>query len=219
MTIHKEGYPTLIWVAAVLVPLNAYGWMSTWPEMIQVSISLLSGLFFLFFLQFFRSPRVHLEAAEYLVYAPAEGKVVSIQEVTEPECLKKTCIQLSIFMSPFNVHINRSPFTGEVEYFRYHRGKYLVAYHPKSSTANERTSILLRNSTGHKVLVRQIAGLVARRIRCYVKEGSQLKAGAEFGFIKFGSRVDLFLPLGTRILVEPGARTSAGKTILAALPS
>ena len=218
MRIHREGTATLAWVSLPLVAVNMYAWLgSEWSVFFLWALLLASVLLCLFFLQFFRHPRVSIQPTKGIVYAPAEGKVVHIREVTESECLEGKCVQLSIFMSPFNVHVNRSPFAAEVEYFRYHRGKYLVAYHPKSSSENERTSLLLRAEGGQKVLVRQIAGLVARRIRYYVRPGDRLEAGQEFGFIKFGSRVDIFLPLGSQLLVRLGERTSCGKTPLARL--
>ena len=168
---------------------------------------------------FFRNPRVELDPTEGVIYAPAEGRVVAVKEVVESECLQGKCIQMSIFMSPLNIHVNRAPCDGQVTYARYHKGKYLLAYHPKASSANEHNTILLRSTSGHDVLVRQIAGLLARRICHYVEKGCKLQAGEEFGFIKFGSRVDLFLPLGTRIVAEVGTNTKCGKTVLAELSS
>lgn len=149
--------------------------------------------------------------------APADGKVVVIEEAFEDEYLKEKRKQISIFMSPVNVHVNRSPIRGVVEFFKYHPGKYLVAWHPKSSTENERTTMVLKLDDGMKILVRQIAGAVARRIKWYVKEGSQLDQGAEFGFIKFGSRVDVFVPLDAEILVSLDQVTKGGRTPLARL--
>jgi phosphatidylserine decarboxylase len=142
-----------------------------------------------------------------------------IEETEEPEFLKDRRIQLSVFMSPINVHINRNPISGVVKYFKYHKGKYLVAWHPKSSTENERTTIAIENSAGVTVLFRQIAGALARRIVWYVKEGDKAEQGEQFGFIKFGSRVDVFLPLGSIIKVDIGEVVKGGKTILAELPS
>jgi phosphatidylserine decarboxylase len=151
-------------------------------------------------------------------FAPADGKVVVIEEADETEYFKDRRIQLSVFMSPVNVHVNRNPISGLVKYFRYHPGKYLVAWHPKSSTENERTTVVTENSAGVAVLFRQIAGALARRIVWYVKEGDEVEQGSQFGFIKFGSRVDLFLPLGSKIKVELNQVVKGGRTILAELP-
>jgi phosphatidylserine decarboxylase len=151
------------------------------------------------------------------VLCPADGKVVVIEETEEPEFLKDRRIQISVFMSPVNVHVNRNPVAGVVKYFRYHPGKYLVAWHPKSSTENERTTVVIENSKGIPVLFRQIAGAMARRIVWYVKEGDKVEQGQQFGFIKFGSRVDVFLPLGTKINVGLGEVVKGGRTVLATL--
>lgn len=170
---------------------------------------------YLVILQFFRSPIIKLPSDERLIYAPVDGKVVVIEETFEGEYLKENCRQVSIFMSPINVHITRSPIKGIVEFFQYHPGKYLVAWHPKSSTDNERTTMVVKHQNGTKLLVRQIAGAVARRIKWYVKPGSQVVQGGEFGFIKFGSRVDVFLPLDVEMLVGMGEKTKGGRTPIA----
>jgi len=180
-------------------------------------VAISSIILYIVILQFFRSPIISLPDDDSLVYAPAEGKVVVIEEVFEDEYLKVNCKQISIFMSPINVHINRSPIKGWVEYFQYHPGKYLVAWHPKSSLENERTTMVLKSDSGTKILVRQIAGAVARRIKWYVKPGSQLVQGGEFGFIKFGSRVDIFLPLDAEILVKLNQKTKGAITPIARL--
>lgn len=151
---------------------------------------------------------------ERLILCPADGKVVVIEETEETEYFHDRRIQVSIFMSPVNVHINRNPVSGIVRFFQYHPGKYLVAWHPKSSTLNERTSIAVRTSNGKEVLFRQIAGAMARRIVWYVKEGMAVEQGAEFGFIKFGSRVDVFLPLDAKVDVKIGDKVSGGLTVL-----
>jgi phosphatidylserine decarboxylase len=151
-----------------------------------------------------------------MVIAPADGKVVVIEETFEPEYFKDRRLQVSIFMSPLNVHVNRSPIDGVVKYMKYHPGKYLVAWHPKSSTDNERTTLVIENSK-MPVLVRQVAGALARRICYYVKEGQSIKQNEEFGFIRFGSRVDVYLPLGTEIDVKIGQNVQGGITTLAHL--
>ncbi len=177
----------------------------------------LSFLLFVIILQFFRSPSFAITTHNQHVICPADGKVVVIEEVDEPEFLKDKRIQISVFMSPVNVHVNRNPIAGIVKYFKYHPGKYLVAWHPKSSTENERTTIAIENESGVTVLFRQIAGALARRIVWYVKEGQEVEQGAQFGFIKFGSRVDIFLPLGTKVNVNLGDKVKGGRTILAEL--
>ncbi len=179
---------------------------------------LISIVLFVMVLQFFRNPQRKLVMNERHVVAPADGKVVVIEKTVESEFFQDERIQVSIFMSPVNVHINRMPVKGVVEFFKYHAGKYLVAWHPKSSTENERTTMVIKTEDGIFLLVRQIAGAVARRIKWYVKEGSRLEQGQEFGFIKFGSRVDVFLPLDANVKVEIGQKTKGGMTVLAELP-
>lgn len=181
-------------------------------------ILLASVIIYLLVLQFFRNPGITLPTDETLIYAPADGKIVVIEDTMEEEVLMERRRQISIFMSPVNVHINRSPISGIIEYFKYHPGKYLVAWHPKSSLENERTTMVIKQPNGTRILVRQIAGAVARRIKWYVKEGDPVVRGAEFGFIKFGSRVDVFLPLEAEILVQVNEKTKAGMTALARLP-
>lgn len=189
------------------------------PEQtVLLNISMLGSIIiYVLVLQFFRNPVFPLPNDENLVYAPADGKVVVIEETFEDEYLKENRRQVSIFMSPVNVHVNRSPIKGVVDFFQYHPGKYLVAWHPKSSTENERTTMVIRHAKGTQILVRQIAGAVARRIKWYVKPGSELEQGGEFGFIKFGSRVDLFLPLDAEILVDLEQKTKGARTPIARL--
>lgn len=166
---------------------------------------LLSVLFFIwnaFVLNFFRNPDRPVSIDPNAIISPADGKIVIIKKVFEPEFLQEERWQISIFMSPLNVHANRYPISGTIEHYKYHPGKYLVAWHPKSSTANERNTIVIRHENGKNLLLRQIAGAVARRIVCYVKKGESVTQGDELGFIKFGSRVDLFLPLDVEILVQ-----------------
>lgn len=186
-------------------------------ELLANSVLIGSVVFYLIILQFFRNPIIALPNEDGIVYAPADGKVVVIEETMENEYLKEKRIQVSIFMSPINVHVNRSPIKGVVEFFKYHPGKYLVAWHPKSSTENERTTMVIKDPNGTKILVRQIAGALARRIKWYVSPGTELAQGGEFGFIKFGSRVDTFLPLGTEILVDLEQKTKGARTPIARL--
>ncbi|MDI9356333.1 MAG: phosphatidylserine decarboxylase family protein [Chitinophagaceae bacterium] len=218
MTIHKEGFSILIYLLIFFLIVNIATCYFSTNNKISYTVIGISVIIYLLVLQFFRSPTVHTPIDENIVYAPAEGKIVSIETVFEDEFLKTKCIQVSIFMSPFNVHVNRNPISGKVLYAQYHPGKYLVAWHPKSSTLNERTSIAIQNKQGDTLLMRQIAGAVARRIKFYVQKNDTVIQGEEFGFIKFGSRVDVFLPLSYKILVKIGDKTTGGKTILASTP-
>ncbi|WP_250632976.1 phosphatidylserine decarboxylase family protein [Rhodoflexus caldus] len=216
MTIHREGYPTLLLTLVVLTVLNvALHYFLPAQELLHNIVLLISLVLFLIVLQFFRNPHVEIQVQAGKVIAPADGKVVVIEETVENEYFKDKRKQVSIFMSPFNVHVNRNPISGVVKYFRYHPGLYLVAWHPKASTDNERTTIVVQNDKGTEVLFRQIAGALARRICWYVEEGQRVMQGSEFGFIKFGSRVDIFLPLDAKITVELNQKTTAGKTVIA----
>jgi len=218
MTIHKEGYTSIALCILFIFVLNAIIQFYFPQAMVfKWLIYILSFALFVIILQFFRSPTINILTNEKQVLCPADGKVVVIEEVEETEFLQDKRIQISVFMSPINVHINRNPIAGVVKYFRYHKGKYLVAWHPKSSTENERTTIAIENSKGTVVLFRQIAGALARRIVWYVKEGDVVEQGQQFGFIKFGSRVDVFLPLGTKINVNIGEVVKGGQTVLAEL--
>ncbi|WP_299496002.1 phosphatidylserine decarboxylase family protein [Mucilaginibacter sp.] len=220
MTFHKEGYTSLALCILFIFVLNA-AIQFYFPQAIIIKwiIYILSFALFVIIVQFFRSPFLEVARNEKIVLCPADGKVVVIEETVETEFLKDKRIQISVFMSPINVHINRNPIGGVIKYFKYHPGKYLVAWHPKSSTENERTTIVTENSAGTAILFRQIAGALARRIVWYVKEGDIVEQGEQFGFIKFGSRVDIFLPLGSKINVELGEVVKGGVTILAELPA
>ena len=218
MTIHKEGR-TLLFILLIIFAALGYVAQRFLGEGIWLNIIIGVCLaFYLIVLQFFRNPSVTVVRNDKHIIAPADGKVVVIEETTETEYLKDRRIQVSIFMSPVNVHVNRMPAGGTISFCKYHPGKYLVAWHPKSSTENERTSIAVRMANGTEVLFRQIAGALARRICWYVKEGQTIAQGEEFGFIKFGSRVDLFLPLDAKIKVENGQKTTGGVTVIAELP-
>ena len=183
-----------------------------------LAISILSIIICLFIVSFFRNPKRYIPLGEDAIICPADGKVVVIEDVMETEYFNEMRKQVSVFMSPANVHVNRSPIDGEVKYFKYHPGKYLVAWHPKSSTDNERTSMVIENES-FSVLVRQIAGKLARRIVYYVEEGDEIERGEEFGFIKFGSRIDLFLPLNTKINVELNQKVRGGETVIGIIPT
>ena len=216
MTIHKEGRSLLLFLTLILLSLNgALYFMANDTFILRYIVLGFSALLFLTILQFFRSPTRKYTLNENQILAPADGKVVVIEEVEEPEYFKGKRRQISVFMSPINVHINRNPISGEVKYFKYHPGKYLVAWHPKSSTENERTTLVLENGKKQSILMRQIAGALAKRIVWYVKEGDNVTQAEEFGFIKFGSRVDIFVPLDAKIKVNLGQITKGGLTILA----
>jgi phosphatidylserine decarboxylase len=218
MTIHREGR-SLLFGLLILLSAVCYGIHYWVGEGLYLNIHILiSVILYLIVLQFFRNPSIAVQKNEKHILAPADGKVVVIEETTEEEHLKDRRIQVSIFMSPFNVHVNRMPAGGIISYFKYHPGKYLVAWHPKSSTENERTTVSVKMSNGDQVLFRQIAGALARRICWYIKEGSVMEQGQEFGFIKFGSRVDIFLPLNAAVQVKNGQKTKGGQTIIATLP-
>jgi phosphatidylserine decarboxylase len=183
--------------------------------MLLLGIPLL--ILFILVVRFFRNPDRFSDKTEGGVVSPCDGKVVVIEEVTESEYFKDKRIQVSIFMSPLNVHVNRNPISGLISYFKYHPGKYLVAWHPKSSTENERTTAVIKDDQGREILFRQIAGAVARRIRWYIKPGDKAIQGNEMGFIKFGSRVDVLLPADAEIKVELEQKVSAAESLIAIL--
>ena len=215
MKFHKEGYTSLAIVVLFVFVINALADYYDASVYVKWFLFVLSGFLLIAILQFFRSPIKRVTPDEQIVLCPADGKVVVIEETEETEYFKDRRIQVSIFMSPINVHVNRNPISGVVSYFKYHPGKFLVAWHPKSSTDNERTTVVVKNSANVEVLFRQVAGALARRIVWYVKENDVVTQGAEFGFIKFGSRVDLFLPLGTEVSVNIGDKVVGGKTVIA----
>lgn len=219
MTIHREGHKVLFFLLVTLFILNwGIFYLFPYSELVQNSVILVSVLFYLLILQFFRNPVFQITKNNKHVLAPADGKVVVIEETVETEYFKDKRKQISIFMSPVNVHVNRMPVSGVISFFKYHPGKYLVAWHPKSSTENERTTVAVKTRDGVEILFRQIAGALARRIKFYIKEGQSIEQGQEFGFIKFGSRVDVFLPLNAKITVSIGDITKGGRTIIAELP-
>ncbi len=215
MNIHKEGRKILLALTSFLLIANLAVYHYVGDPIASQSTIVISAILFLLVLQFFRNPQVISVQNENHILAPADGKVVVIEEVVEEEYFKSKKTQVSIFMSPINVHVNRNPVSGIVSYLRYHPGKYLVAWHPKSSTQNERTTVVVKMKNDLEVMFRQIAGAVARRIKFYVNEGDTVEQGHEFGFIKFGSRVDVLLPGNFEIKVKIGDSTTGGKTILA----
>lgn len=213
MKLHKESTGTIIVASilfAVLAFLSVY-FLKEWSLLILIPLLVIYGLVF----WFFRVPQRDILDHKENVIAPVDGKVVMIKEVDEDEFIKGKAIQISIFMSPLNVHICRYPVSGKVIYKKYHPGKYLVAWHEKSSTENERTTVAVESLTNHQVVFRQIAGYVARRIVFYCNEGDAAKAGHEFGFIKFGSRMDVFLPTDTEIVCKIGDKTKGGIDVIA----
>ncbi len=217
MFLHREGFATILIASMVLIGINYLSDKFIPYALVKNILVVLSLVVFVIILQFFRNPTRQLTQDPNAIIAPADGKIVVIEKVFENEFLKTECMQISIFMSPFNVHVNRNPVSGIVQYFKYHKGKYLVAWHPKSSELNERTTTVIETEKGDKILFRQIAGALARRICWYVKEGQPVKQGQEMGFIKFGSRVDVFIPLNATINVKIGEKTSGGQTIIAKL--
>lgn len=215
--IHKEGYPTLI-LAGIFLASISMSSIAFMPYPWYYLVLIASFGFFIFFLQFLRNPKRQAPDLPNSVISPADGKVVVIEKVFEKRYFNKEMMQVSVFMSPFNVHVNRIPFNGKVLWSKYHEGKYLVAFHPKSSELNESTSVVYEHeNNGKQIMVRQIAGAVARRVVCYMKEGMQVKAGGEMGFIKFGSRADIFLPLDAKIKVQLGEKCTGAITEIAEL--
>ncbi len=215
MTIHKEGHKILAVLAAGLALANLLIYRLA-PGFLPLA-GAVSLLIFGLILQFFRHPRREiLESDNNIVYAPADGRVVAIEEAEETEYLKERRLQVSIFMSPLNVHVNRNPVGGQVRYLKHHPGKYLAAWLPKSSTENERTTVVIDNG-GTEILLRQIAGAMAKRIRNYLQVGQEVRQGSEMGFIKFGSRVDVFLPLNAEVEVKTGDKVKGNKTVIARL--
>ncbi len=213
LRIHKEGH-RILWVlsfALMIINLLVFYFF----EAALPFSAIITGGLFLLVLQFFRNPiREVLTTDSNVIYAPADGKIVTIETTQETEYFKDKRLQVSIFMSPTNVHVNRNPISGTINYFKYHPGKYLVAWHPKSSSENERTTVVIDNGED-EILLRQIAGALAKRIVNYVEEGEEVEQGTDMGFIKFGSRVDLYLPLDAKIEVAMGQKVKGNRTIIA----
>lgn len=216
--IHKEGYKILGFGLLILLVINlAAAFFMPGHPIVRWAFIAFSTLLYVFLLFFFRLPARHLEADPGLIYSPADGKVVVIEETHVTEYFNDLRLQLSIFMSPFNMHSNRYPVSGRVKYVSYHPGSYMVAWHPKSSELNEHSTIVVETHDGTEIMVRQIAGAVARRIVTYSRQDQEVVQGAELGFIKFGSRVDIFLPLGTEVEIPILQHVRANKTIIAKL--
>ena len=212
---HKEGFK-IIFISLVIVSLSfmAIDKLVT-IEWIRTSLMIIILGFFILILQFFRNPKRHIRKDDSKVMSPVDGKVVVIEEVEEKEYFKDKRIQVSVFMSPLNVHVTRYPISGEIKFSKYHRGKYLVAWHPKASEENERTTVVVKNNLFGEVLYRQIAGALAKRIVNYAKVDTNVGQGNDSGFIKFGSRVDLFLPLDAKIKVSLNEKVRGGESIIA----
>ncbi len=218
MYIHKEGYKISISIIiiTILALVAMFCFIKEWNVFWWL---LIAGLLIFDFviIRFFRIPSRDLALNPNQVIASADGTIVVVEKVFEPEILKTECIQISTFMSPNNVHVNRYPVSGKVVYVNYHSGRYLIAKHPKSSTLNERTTVCVETEKGKKVVIRQIAGALARRIVCYAQEGEEVKQGSELGFIKFGSRVDLFIPIDSQVHTELEDKVKGGISILASI--
>ncbi|MFS8081951.1 MAG: phosphatidylserine decarboxylase family protein [Ginsengibacter sp.] len=218
MNIHKEGYKSIALTALIFGAINVvfFYFFSASLPLVSWIVFIVTFLLLLFIISFFRSPKRQFTIAHHQIICPADGKVVVIEETNEPEYFKDKRLQVSIFMSPANVHINRIPMSGKVEYSKYHKGKYLVAWNPKSSTENERHSVVIKSDKA-EILVKQIAGALAKRIVNYLTVGQQVNQGNEMGFIKFGSRVDVILPVGTVLNVSVNQMVKGGVTVLATI--
>ena len=214
--IHKEGTPTIILTILFICILNAVIYFLGCGEVLKWIGYIVSVLLLYIVLQFFRNPSRKTTKNDSHIISPADGKVVVIEEVMEEEYFHDKRLQVSIFMSPFNVHVNRYPMNGAISYYKYHPGKYLVAWHPKSSTENERTTVVVKNSKC-EILFRQIAGALARRIVFYGKKNDVVEQGSQCGFIKFGSRVDLFFPVGTKLNIKLNDVVTGGESVIAFL--
>ncbi len=216
MTIHKEGYKTIALSTFLFGVINvlSFYFISYSSPIASWMIFIVTAVLLLFIISFFRIPKRILTTREDAIVAPADGKIVAIEEIQADEYFTDRRIQVSIFMSPLNVHVNRNPVSGEVVYSQYHEGKYRMAWHPKSSTENERHSVVYRKE-GKEILVKQIAGALAKRISNYLQAGQEAKQGAEMGFIRFGSRVDVLLPTDVRVQVKISDQVQGGMTVLA----
>ena len=212
---HKEGFKIIRNTTITLLIVNGIAWYLFGESNLIKLLTFTSVVFSILILQFFRNPKRFTPVNSNQVIAPADGKIVVLEETVEHEYFKDKRIQVSIFMSPFNVHVNRYPISGEVKFTKYHPGKFLVAWHPKSSTENERTTIVVESEKTGPILLRQIAGAVAKRIVLYAKKGEQCSQGHDMGFIKFGSRVDLFLPLDAKINIKINDTVKGAQTIIA----
>jgi len=219
MTIHREGYKTIVivflFVLVVLLTFNHFIERQTW---IHVALYALGLWFFLMIVRFFRSPQRGTNGGDQVLVSPADGKVVVIERITEPEYFHNERIQVSIFMSATNVHVNWFPISGDIIYYKYHPGKHMVAFNPKASLENERSTTVIKTKDGHEILIRQIAGAVARRVKCYPTVGEPVIQGEELGFIKFGSRVDIIVPQDTILDISLGQPVKGKQTVIGHIP-
>lgn len=216
MIIHKEGRSVLLTVLVILIVLYVIiAQVKACNALCEIITGTSAILLFCLTTLFFRNPTRKIKADVNLVFAPADGKIVDIEEVYEAEFLHHKCLKISTFMSIYNIHVNRYPVAGKISYTKYHSGKYLVARHPKSSELNEHQSTAIQKADGTEIMVKQIAGMVARRIICYAKIDTEVKQGDDIGFIRFGSRVDLFLPLNAEILVKMNEKVEGNRTVIA----
>jgi phosphatidylserine decarboxylase len=212
---HKEGKQSILIAFILTVVLMSAIWLVSIPEWLQISLSIISiGLLFII-LQFFRNPKRITNQSDSSIVSPVDGKVVVIEKVTDNEYFNGERLMISVFMSPINVHVTRYPISGKITYSKYHPGKYLVAWHPKSSEENERTTVVINHKNEKQVMYRQIAGALARRIMNYAKESEVIMQGNDSGFIKFGSRVDVYLPVDTNVCVTLNEKVKGGETVLA----
>jgi len=215
MKIHRQGHKIIafLFIVYIAVVFAVFNYINN--LIISLPAVVILSFLMLLIVWFFRIPRRTLKEDDNLIYSPADGKIVAIEETREQEYFGDNRIQISVFMSPLNVHVNYYPVSGTIDYLKYHKGKYLVAWHPKSSTANERATVVIKNKKNVSVMVRQIAGAVARRILTNAAQGDSVRQGEELGFISFGSRVDILLPPDTKILTSLNARVKGKKTVIA----
>lgn len=214
MKIHKAGHILLFKAFVLFAFINVLVYAFIPNIIVFRAVLIVSGILYLLMVNFFRFPNRHIVVKDNTILAPADGKIVVVEETFEPEYLKKQCIQVSIFMNIFNVHINWFPINGIIKFFKYHQGRYMAAYLPKSSTENERTTIAIEATNGQEIVMRQIAGAMAKRIVSYAPVGGVARQDEHAGFIKFGSRVDLYLPLGTEIDVKLGQKVTGSQTLI-----
>ena len=217
MTIHKEGYKIILVATLIFAAINGGCYFVAGSGLLAQIVLGFSAILLFLVVNFFRSPNRVCPKDTNAIITPADGEVVVIEEVDEPEFLKQRCLQVSIFMSPLNVHVNWYPMAGLIKYVRHHKGRFMGAYLPKSSTENERTTVVIENDRGQQIVVRQVAGAMARRIVCYAKENTNIDQGSQMGFIKFGSRLDLYLPLDSDIKVKIGDKVQGTQTTIATI--
>ncbi|QJP34448.1 phosphatidylserine decarboxylase family protein [Nonlabens sp. Ci31] len=212
---HKEGNQSIFIAFVITIIIMSAIWLIAIPQMLQISLSAITIILLLIILQFFRNPKRNVTLSDSTVISPVDGKVVVIEKVIDKEYFKGERLMISVFMSPINVHVTRYPISGKVAYSKYHPGKYLVAWHPKASEENERTTVVINHKNKIQVMYRQIAGALAKRIVNYAEENQTIIQGNDSGFIKFGSRVDVYLPVDTLITVELNQKVKGGETVLA----